>query len=593
MLKQNKFCVTEFKIEKMIAHPCILIIGRNSEDKSQLVHDIIQSFNNSNFYDNNSRAEPTFFAYQLEACDFYKSQYPNADIKTDFDAGTLRHIIAEQTIMCKNKINNNKIVIFDNCLIRYKSWPKDNDLMEIMLNGRHYCMTTIVTLQIPIGITPDIRLNFDYIFLFYDDSTINKKKLWDNYASVFPNLVTFDKVFSACTFDHQCMVIDNRKQTNNICEKIFWIKPNSNLFQKQNECVKDNLLTTINRTNKNDDNNSSEELKQLECWRTNNKNTSGTDSDFDIDQNQSTEKVDINEFNMEGMTDNSNILVIGTRGSGKSILVGDILQTLINKKTSSHLTIFSPTEKINKYYEPKYPMATIKYQYNSDTIKKIIFEQIKAIEEKIDKKEIIVFDNCFCKKDWYSCSEVADILLNSRYYNIVVIIVSQLSLIIPIEYRLNFDYIFQMRDDNEINRKRFWRDYVSFIENYDIFSKKFTEYTRNYRAIVINNGYIYWYKVKYLQCAKNNNISYDSDTDIKLFFCHKSATKEAKNAREKNNTIIDNYFEMKYKDTDNNYEFSFTTNKFDHKTIKILTDHVTDLKRINADRYINSQKNLY
>ena len=128
------------------------------------------------------------------------------------------------------KVDPSGILIMDDCLARKKSWAKDESITEILMNGRHYRLTYILTMQTPLGITPDLRLNFDYVFLLKEDSTINKKKLWDNYASMFPSLQAFEKVFGKCTEDYRAMVIDNRKPSDNIQEKVFWFKAKERKF---------------------------------------------------------------------------------------------------------------------------------------------------------------------------------------------------------------------------------------------------------------------------------------------------------------------------------------------------------------------------
>jgi hypothetical protein len=128
------------------------------------------------------------------------------------------------------KIDPSGILIMDDCLAQKKSWAKDQNISEILMNGRHYRLTYILTMQTPLGITPDLRLNFDYVFLLKDDSTINKKKLWDNYASMFPSLPIFERVFGKCTEDYRSMVIDNRKPSDNLHDKVFWFKAKKRKF---------------------------------------------------------------------------------------------------------------------------------------------------------------------------------------------------------------------------------------------------------------------------------------------------------------------------------------------------------------------------
>ena len=85
-------------------------------------------------------------------------------------------------------------------------------------------------MQTPLGIGPELRLNFDYIFLLKEDVTVNRKKLYENYAGIFPNLAIFCKVFDKCTNDHVCMVVDNRTPLSDITKKIFWYKASERKF---------------------------------------------------------------------------------------------------------------------------------------------------------------------------------------------------------------------------------------------------------------------------------------------------------------------------------------------------------------------------
>jgi hypothetical protein len=129
------------------------------------------------------------------------------------------------------KIDPESIAVMDDCLAKKKTWVKDENIMEILMNGRHYKLTYILTMQTPLGIPPDLRLNFDYIFLLKEDSSINKKKLWDNFASMFPTQAIFEKVFAKCTEDFKAMVIDNRKPSDKIKDKVFWFKAKEREFK--------------------------------------------------------------------------------------------------------------------------------------------------------------------------------------------------------------------------------------------------------------------------------------------------------------------------------------------------------------------------
>lgn len=85
-------------------------------------------------------------------------------------------------------------------------------------------------MQTPIGLPPELRLNFDYVFLLKENSAINRKKLWMNYASVFPSLDIFEKVFAKITENFCSMVINNKSISDKIEDQIFWFKAKERKF---------------------------------------------------------------------------------------------------------------------------------------------------------------------------------------------------------------------------------------------------------------------------------------------------------------------------------------------------------------------------
>ena len=79
-------------------------------------------------------------------------------------------------------------------------------------------------MQYSLGIPPEMRSNFDYIFLLAEDFTNNRKRLYEHYAGMFPDFASFNDAFSVLTEDYGCMVINNKIHTTDITEKVFWFK---------------------------------------------------------------------------------------------------------------------------------------------------------------------------------------------------------------------------------------------------------------------------------------------------------------------------------------------------------------------------------
>jgi len=176
-MNYNKFQIFEFKLEKMVPDPAIVMVAKRGSGKSYITRDII--------YHLRHIPGGVVIAPTDRMNSFYKYFFPDLYIHYDIKDSILKKVLLRQMLMiekAKEKeqqgkhIDPSAILVMDDCLARKKAWAKDENILEILMNGRHYKLTYILTMQTPLGITPDLRLNFDYVFLLKEDSAINKKK---------------------------------------------------------------------------------------------------------------------------------------------------------------------------------------------------------------------------------------------------------------------------------------------------------------------------------------------------------------------------------------------------------------------------------
>ena len=79
-------------------------------------------------------------------------------------------------------------------------------------------------MQAPMGISPSLRTNIDYVFILKTTNASDRKKIYENYAGVFPSKDIFEKVLDGCTSDYGCLVIDNTATTNELTDQVFYYK---------------------------------------------------------------------------------------------------------------------------------------------------------------------------------------------------------------------------------------------------------------------------------------------------------------------------------------------------------------------------------
>tara|TARA_B000000475_G_C15872419_1_gene396913 strand:- start:371 stop:817 length:447 start_codon:yes stop_codon:yes gene_type:complete len=94
----------------------------------------------------------------------------------------------------------------------------------LFMNGRHWKIMLVITMQYPLGIPPNLRTNIDYVFILREPYISNRKRIYDNYAGMFPTFESFCQVMDQCTENYECLVINNNAKTNNLTEQIFWYK---------------------------------------------------------------------------------------------------------------------------------------------------------------------------------------------------------------------------------------------------------------------------------------------------------------------------------------------------------------------------------
>ena len=218
--------IRRFDIKSMPDNVTIAMIAKRASGKTYLTREILFHKRNIPLTVAISKTE------KLNR--FYADFIPDIYIFDEYDNVILNKIYKRQSLMSEdnqNKVKEGKkmkdpraMLIMDDCMSSKGSWVKEQPITELFFNGRHHNLSFILTMQFPLGIPPEMRSNFDYIFLLADDFISNRKRLYDHYAGMFPDFNTFQQVFLDLTENYGCMVINNRVHSKDITEKVFWYR---------------------------------------------------------------------------------------------------------------------------------------------------------------------------------------------------------------------------------------------------------------------------------------------------------------------------------------------------------------------------------
>jgi hypothetical protein len=187
------------------------------------------------FYHHRHIPSGVIFSGTEEASPFFSDFIPDSFIHSEYDPELIESVMTRQ----KRKIReskltgqsetgktpgNNIFIVLDDMLHDAQNWKKEKTIKNIFFNGRHFNFLFILTMQYPLGITPELRSNIDYIFIFNEPSMKNRKKIYDDYGGAIPSFDVFCNILDACTQNHECLVIKTSTNSTDIRDQIFWYK---------------------------------------------------------------------------------------------------------------------------------------------------------------------------------------------------------------------------------------------------------------------------------------------------------------------------------------------------------------------------------
>ena len=206
--------------------PVIVLIGRRDTGKSYLVRDLL--------YYHQDIPIGTVISGTEAGNGFYSEHVPKLFIHEEYNSAIVENILKRQRSVLKqvkkemaaykrSTIDPRTFVILDDCLYDNK-WAKDKMMRLMFMNGRHWKIMLIITMQYPLGVPPNLRTNIDYVFILREPYITNRKRIFENYAGMFPTFESFCQVMDQCTEHYECLVINNNSKSNKLQDQIFWYK---------------------------------------------------------------------------------------------------------------------------------------------------------------------------------------------------------------------------------------------------------------------------------------------------------------------------------------------------------------------------------
>lgn len=204
----------------------VVLIGKRETGKSFLVKDLL--------WHNQGLPCGTVISGTEGANQFYSRMVPPLFVHDEYSPLVIANVLKRQKLMAKKiakdlgergttSVDPRNFLILDDCLYD-SSWIRDKNVRYLFMNGRHVHTMFIITMQYALGIPPNLRTNIDYVFILRENIMNNRRKLYEQYAGMFPDFDSFCQVMNQCTENYECLVIDNNAKSNKLEDQVFWYK---------------------------------------------------------------------------------------------------------------------------------------------------------------------------------------------------------------------------------------------------------------------------------------------------------------------------------------------------------------------------------
>ena len=206
----------KFKPETMPDDKVCVFIGKRGTGKSCLVTDIL--------YHKKHIPSGIVMSATEEGNHHYKSFVPDLFIYSDYDKEAIERVLdrQKQQLAVRDTIPG-AFILLDDCMYDRK-FMKDTCIRQCFMNGRHWKLFFMLTMQYCMDLSPDLRANVDYVFILRENVIQNREKLYKSFFGIFPTFDMFNQVMTSCTENYECLVLDNTSKSNKIQDCVFWYK---------------------------------------------------------------------------------------------------------------------------------------------------------------------------------------------------------------------------------------------------------------------------------------------------------------------------------------------------------------------------------
>lgn len=116
-----------------------------------------------------------------------------------------------------------KFCIIDDLMFN-GSITRTETLRKLFMNGRHWNIFVLLTVQYCMSLDIALRGSAGYVFVCREPIISYRRKIYESFLGMLPSFTIFERVMDACTQNYECLVLDRTSRSTDPEKALFWFK---------------------------------------------------------------------------------------------------------------------------------------------------------------------------------------------------------------------------------------------------------------------------------------------------------------------------------------------------------------------------------
>jgi energy-coupling factor transporter ATP-binding protein EcfA2 len=193
----------------------------------------------------------------------------------------------------------------------------------------------------------------------------------------------------------------------------------------------------------------------------------------------------IKKWKPEEAKSNRIFLIVGRRGSGKTVLLRHLMY--IMKDRIDFAIAFCPTVESRNMLKEHLPEACVYDRLVQSKVDDTVAAASQLAAKGVKRKFLLIFDDVLYEKAAFRTKAIRELFFNGRHYGCAALILTQYLVDIEPSLRSNVDFCVTFKDNILSNKMRLWKYMFGLLSTMDDFVSVHDRCTQNYECLVLDN----------------------------------------------------------------------------------------------------------